>query len=222
MSDNRSIQERIAEVAAISKGGKRGLAERAEISESYLHRVIAGKSIPTLKPLLGIARAANVSLDWLVDGYGPRNWRDEVGWVGVYEDGIVRTTPEVVFSLRWLKRFHGIDGYADYVDFRVFYVKDESMSPAFKIGDQLLIDTRRNNSQKPGVYLVEVGRVPQIRRVEGVGKKKVKLLADNPKFEPTEISTSDSELFKVIGQVLWLGRIIGDHCDPSWLIKSPE
>lgn len=58
---------RIAQVAE-AVGGKKKLSELIDISEAHLYRYISGKSQPTVGPLLAIARAANVSIDWLVTG----------------------------------------------------------------------------------------------------------------------------------------------------------
>lgn len=63
------IGERISIVAEVV-GGKKTLADMAGISESQLHRYIAGASQPTLAPLIAIADAGGVSFDWLARGRG--------------------------------------------------------------------------------------------------------------------------------------------------------
>ncbi|MEG3640611.1 helix-turn-helix domain-containing protein [Magnetococcus sp. PR-3] len=66
-SQTSGLGLRIAQVAE-AVGGKKKLSEIIEISEAHLYRYISGKSQPTVGPLLAIAKAANVSMDWLVTG----------------------------------------------------------------------------------------------------------------------------------------------------------
>ena len=59
------------EIACDIAGGKKKLADMAGVSESQLHRYIAGTSQPTISPLVAIALAAGVRLEWLATGRLP-------------------------------------------------------------------------------------------------------------------------------------------------------
>jgi len=73
----KSTQEESSELGAriekISQlvGGKRALAEKADIKESQLYRYINGKNIPSVKVVVDIADAADVDAGWLATGDGP-------------------------------------------------------------------------------------------------------------------------------------------------------
>ncbi len=65
-----SLGGRINSVAS-RVGGKKNLAKMAGISESQLHRYISEKSQPTIEPLVALAEAACVSVEWLATGNFP-------------------------------------------------------------------------------------------------------------------------------------------------------
>lgn len=60
---------------AIGTESARSFAVRAGISDSTLRSILKGSS-PTLDSLVPIAKAANVSVDWLATGEGPRHRGD--------------------------------------------------------------------------------------------------------------------------------------------------
>ncbi|MGC1331032.1 helix-turn-helix domain-containing protein, partial [Pseudomonas sp.] len=61
------LGQRIADMAE-SLGGKRNLARQAGVHETQLYKYIRGGSAPSLAVCLAMARAAGVSLDWLIAG----------------------------------------------------------------------------------------------------------------------------------------------------------
>ena len=63
------IGTRISELSRLV-GGKKKLAEIASISESQLHRYVAGQSQPTIEPIAAMSHTTGVSLDWLATGKG--------------------------------------------------------------------------------------------------------------------------------------------------------
>ncbi|MCH7479732.1 MAG: helix-turn-helix domain-containing protein, partial [SAR324 cluster bacterium] len=60
----------------------------AGISESQLYRYIGGESSPTIEPLVQIARAAGVSLEWLATGYGSRRGGEAVAGMRKLEESL--------------------------------------------------------------------------------------------------------------------------------------
>lgn len=64
------LGERIAKVADIV-GGKRALAEKANVKESQLYRYIKGINIPSVHVVVEIAEAGDVDVSWLATGEGP-------------------------------------------------------------------------------------------------------------------------------------------------------
>ena len=70
------IGTRISEISSLI-GGKRELAKAANLSESQLHRIVAGESQVKLEPIVAMARAANVSISWLATGEGSMRLGDQ-------------------------------------------------------------------------------------------------------------------------------------------------
>jgi transcriptional regulator with XRE-family HTH domain len=52
-------------------GGKVALAKSAGLSESQLHRIVAGESQPKIEAVAAMAKAAGVSVGWLATGESP-------------------------------------------------------------------------------------------------------------------------------------------------------
>ncbi len=67
---DNGLGERI-EKAAQLVGGKRALAEKANIKESQLYRYINGKNVPSVFVMVDIAEAAEIDPGWLSTGIGP-------------------------------------------------------------------------------------------------------------------------------------------------------
>jgi len=63
--------ERLSE--AINERSLSTFARTADVSETVLRKYLDGKSTPNLERLLGIAKAANVTVQWLVTGSGPKH-----------------------------------------------------------------------------------------------------------------------------------------------------
>ena len=55
-------------VCAKTVGGKKRLSEKTGVSEAQLYRYIGGTSKPTVEPLVKIAQASGVGIEWLATG----------------------------------------------------------------------------------------------------------------------------------------------------------
>ncbi len=64
------LGRRIAKVADLL-GGKRVLAEKANIKESQLYRYLKGANIPSANVLVDIPKTGDVDVSWLATGDGP-------------------------------------------------------------------------------------------------------------------------------------------------------
>lgn len=86
---------------AIGEESARSFAMRAGISDSTLRSILKGTS-PTLDSLVPIARAADVSVDWLATGEGP-----------MYRDGLARgaaAVPSPSMAVRGVASVPALDG----------------------------------------------------------------------------------------------------------------
>lgn len=63
----KELGKRIAQVAD-KIGGKRKLAQKSGVKEPQIYRYISGVNLPTVNVLFSLAKAGDVSLDWLISG----------------------------------------------------------------------------------------------------------------------------------------------------------
>jgi len=61
-----TFPERLAQV--IGSSSVRGFARRAEVSDTFLRQCLSGRTEPTRTKLIAIARAGEVSVEWLATG----------------------------------------------------------------------------------------------------------------------------------------------------------
>jgi transcriptional regulator with XRE-family HTH domain len=71
---------------------KKKMSDAAGVSLSQLGRYISGESQPTIEPLVRMAEAAGVNLDWLATGRGSKLKAD----VALYEKYDVETLTEAI------------------------------------------------------------------------------------------------------------------------------
>ena len=78
VSENKinGMGSRISEISQLL-GSKKDLSKAAGISQAQLYRIIKGESQPTIGPLVAMAKAANVSIEWLITGV-------EIGESGIH------------------------------------------------------------------------------------------------------------------------------------------
>lgn len=70
--ESLALGQRLNELAELV-GGKKEMARLGGISEVQIYRYINGENIPSIRAISRLARAADVSINWLVNGIGPRD-----------------------------------------------------------------------------------------------------------------------------------------------------
>ncbi len=210
-----ALGERIGE-AAERVGGKRRLAQMAGVRESQLYRYIRGDNVPSALAAAALAEAAGVKLDWLIRGIGPleergaaamlaedhRPYSPMADWVVIPR---IRATaakpPLLAFHRDWLAEHHRkIEGLEQ------FQVEDDAMVPTFRPGDVVLIDTRSRRFPGAGLYLLELGGEPVIRRIATLPDGTLRLQCDNQAYLPVEVSEAEARALRVRGRVFWAGQ----------------
>lgn len=208
-------------VAALKGRPRKWLAERAEIPESTVSDYIA-RGIAKAGAAVGIARALNVSVDWLLTGKEPSIAGDlaedsEVIRIPAVKDLAASAGPGSViepfeltgeaapFPAPWLrKQFGQIDGL------KLIQVRGISMEPLIADGAWVLMDVNRKG-MSPGVYVVRLDDALQVKRLEWRNKNCVTLISQNPAMKPIELDLSgdgDPRDFAVIGRVLLTGNFV--------------
>jgi len=106
------------------------------------------------------------------------------------------------FSTTWIKR----ELNADPADLFQILVDDESMEPTLRPGDTLLLDRRAAKPDREGVYILKMGGVPLVKRLQILPGGIVKVVSDNPAYETFTIRLSDinGRDFAILGRVVWV------------------
>lgn len=214
---------------AITRDGSiADFARRSGISDSTLRSYTKGKgTLPSLEIAAQIARAANVSLDWIVNGdtIGFHEGDEGVGYVINMEeqanyvaitriDGVLPPiadgSPEqeellqiAAFRREWLSRMGVLPKFA-----RFFVVKGDAMAPTLVAGDGLLIDSGVDDVEEQGIYLIRADDRLMLKRIAPRIDGSLQILSDNPIYPPEVIPSSEATSLKIIGQVRWFGRSI--------------
>lgn len=219
----KDIGTRINEVSAII-GGKKEVAKVAGLSESQLHRIVAGDSQPKLEPIVAIARAANISLEWLATGEGPMrpdevregraNYSVEMGefalipgynvevaaGVGTFPGG-EESTRKLAFRHKWL-RYRGLKPE----NLVLVFAKGDSMEPTINDNNTLMIDTSNRELIDGHIYVIRTDGHLIVKRIQKLWNKGILLLSDNKEYREQQIEPNEADDLEVIGKVVWIGK----------------
>ncbi|EKV01603.1 putative transcriptional regulator [Leptolyngbya sp. PCC 7375] len=173
----------------------RGFARECGFSDTVLRQYLSGQSEPTRPVLLAIARAADVSLEWLAAGQGET---DVLAKKYIYKETLA-------FEAGWLKA----EFPNSFENLLLTQVKDESMKPTLYVGDLILVDTNVRDLDviDHGVYLLKLGDRLLIKRLQYWVDNTLQVLSDNPTYETLSIELSErpSDL-SIMGKVVWVGH----------------
>jgi phage repressor protein C with HTH and peptisase S24 domain len=219
----KDIGTRINEVSAII-GGKKEVAKVAGLSESQLHRIVAGDSQPKLEPIVAIARAANISLEWLATGEGPMrpdevregraNYSVEMGefalipgynvevaaGVGTFPGG-EESTRKLAFRHKWL-RYRNLKPE----NLVLVFAKGDSMEPTINDNNTLMIDTSNRELIDGHIYVIRTDGHLIVKRIQKLWNKGILLLSDNKEYREQQIEPNEADDLEVIGKVVWIGK----------------
>ncbi|MEM6256405.1 MAG: S24 family peptidase [Cyanobacteria bacterium P01_D01_bin.156] len=184
---------------AVGDKSIRGFARECGFSDTVLRQYLNGQSEPTRPVLLAIARAADVSLEWLAAGQtASENSTDILAQKYIYKETLA-------FEADWLKAQFP----TSFENLLLTQVKDESMEPTLNVGDLILVDTniRDLDAIDHGVYLLKLGDRLLIKRLQYWVDNTLQVLSDNPAYETFSIELSDRpSSLSIMGKVVWIGH----------------
>lgn len=92
-------------------------------------------------------------------------------------------------------------------DLNLIRVSGDSMEPTLRAGDVVLIDHRAQRPDREGIYILRMGDMLLVKRLQAMPGGQVRVVSDNPAFAPWDISLEKigSEV-SIIGRVVWSGR----------------
>lgn len=196
----------------------------AGISESQLHRYVAEQSQPTVDPLIAIARAGGVSVEWLATGEGPMRPEERQaappagGEIGVefvlvprYDveasaggGAVIERESEIgrlAFRKDWLRQ-KGLQAK----DAAVIRVKGDSMAPTIREGSLVLVDTRKERPKEDGIYVLMVDGHLMAKRLQlDLASGGLYIRSDNPAYREQHLTKEQASHLYIIGRVVWAG-----------------
>ncbi len=184
-SMQRGLADRIVEVRD-RLGGTRHLTEATGISQSYLSRLMnAVIDNPGSLQLIRIAQAGNVSVDYLLTGAAAEE-RVADSVADIHGQNLAYFDRSIFAAL-------GIQAN----ECRTFTIQNDALK-VYQPGDVLLVRLKCQTGD--GVYLVDFGGGPSVRRLAWLPGGLVDVISDN--YGSNKIPVAD---LNIIGRVVWAG-----------------
>ncbi|MCH7370744.1 MULTISPECIES: XRE family transcriptional regulator [Aeromonas] len=191
----------------VPAGSGRDFAKRAGIGYSTVHNYLQGVSSPTLENLVSLARAGNVSVEWLATGEEFR--------------GLTLALDREVENDRVLKiPFLNKDGFL-FLDYEAFLsiqekagrlaalqVDSDVMEPTFGVGSVLVIDQGQKELRDSKVVVMRKAGSYLYKRVQIVSEG-YSLISDNKQYNAVTITDESLCGFEVLGTVISILNILG-------------
>nr|WP_237938404.1 LexA family transcriptional regulator [Acetobacter senegalensis] len=160
--------------------------------------------------IASLARVCGVSLDWLAYGVGeeppPHQTPEEtpargghqavIPWLDNREDGLR-------ISKSWLARTFRQDGTA----LRLVSVIGDAMLPTLVENDLVILDTANQQIHGSGLFALAVDDSILIRRLERRLGGGLRVIADNDRYPPQDLTQDEASDLKIVGEVLWTGGV---------------
>lgn len=186
----------------VPAGSGRDFAKRAGIGYSTVHNYLQGVSSPTLENLVLLAKAGNVSVEWLATGEEFRGGALAVAQEA--ENGRVLKIPFIdkdEFLFLDSKAFPTLLGNAGRL--AALQVDSDVMEPTFGVGSVLVIDQGQKELRDSKVTVLRKAGSYLYKRVQIVSEG-YSLTSDNKKYN--EIVVTDESLctFEVMGETVFV------------------
>lgn len=214
----RRFSDKLKEV--IGDASVRGFAGRCGLSDAVLRSYLRGDTYPTLDRLDAIAAAAGVPISFFTnnsnqvqeptDNYGhecdfalvPRyNVQASAGpGSEVHSEQIV---DHLAFKRSWLTEMDLKAG-----SLALITAKGDSMVPTIKDGSLLLVDTRKEQSIRDGIYILRMDGALLAKRLQRLLDGGILVKSDNPAYKELKAEKDQLQLLDIIGRVVWAGGII--------------
>lgn len=177
--------------SVVQPGTGRAFAKKAGIGYSTLHNYLSATSSPTLDNLVLLAKAANVTIEWLASG-------KESGTSPSIEE--VTTIPFIGQTEPKLKLDSSLLNELDPISLVALRVDTDAMYPTFTAGSILLIDRDDQEILDNKIIVLQYKNGYISKRVQ-IAINEIILLSDNPLNLPISVSEEIKSDLKVVGTV---------------------
>lgn len=210
---------------ALSDESPHAFSKRSGIGDSTMRKYLEG-SMPGLDNLLAIAKAANVTLDWLAANKGPMRpgeFQKLVTGGGVPKDFVPvpkldirpsagpgslvtyeESEPDVyAFREEWLRRIGVNPRFA-----RLMVAKGDSMHDTISDGDLMIVDVSIREVINGAIHVLVYGGLVILKRLQVLRNGVLLLKSDNPRYRDEEVPLDEQPELIIEGRVLWAGGAI--------------
>lgn len=186
-------------------GGPKSLANMAGISESQLYRLISGESQGKIENIAAIARAGDVSIDWLAFGRESVAVNEGATPYDVahdYAPALNSVMQRLAFKREWIEG-KGLKN----TDLIVVKINDDAMSPTISPGWITLVDCRPANERPTtdGIYALMWDGQPRAKRLQPDLQGGVWVRNDNKAYTDQHMTKDQAADLHVIGRIIWIG-----------------
>ncbi|MFZ7342917.1 XRE family transcriptional regulator [Avibacterium volantium] len=223
-----SLSERLDYAMKMSGKTQAELGQDVGVSQTAIGKILSGK---TLNPryLLNLAKALNISAEWLATGNGDMALNPvEIHNVAIADDVLgtqldnyikidmydiklsagtgnlawfINDEDPVLLRKSWFRRYN-----INPDSCKAMYVKGSSMVPDLENGDTVIIDTDDIDIEDGEIYAVSYKQRLFIKRLVRT-ENGIQLISSAEGYEPIEIdeSVESSDTFRVLGKKVWRG-----------------
>lgn len=230
LSEGSGVKERLA--LLVGPEGQRAAARRWGLGFTTVQKYLQG-SMPSLDRAWTICRAEKVRLEWLATGDGPmREGLDPAetrypvsgaleppqaqGYVfvprfdvraaagpGLFNDHS-QVVDHLAFRATWVRRTLGVDPQ----HLVLITAVGDSMEPAIRDGDLLLVDTSVQRILDDAIYVIAKGEALVVKRLHQFFGGAIMIKGDNPLYPEETLQGDELEMLRVAGRVRWVGRMV--------------
>jgi len=218
-TDDRNLQLRLDEVLR-KFASVADLARLIGVSDNAIYKWLSGRGQPSVANLVALARAAEVSVEWLATGHeGAAAKRSTVrgtdhdgfAYVARYDvkgpgaRGEPLRSEQIVDYLAFKKEWVRSRLNADPRNLLLIEAVGDSMAPTLEDSDLLLVDLGEPRFRHDGIYVLRRENELAVKRLQRRPDGTLNIISDNPAYE-SAIVASDS--VHIIGRVIWAaGRL---------------
>lgn len=214
--EDAEFRSRLAQVLA-KFGSVAALARAIGVSNNAIYKWLQGDGQPNLSNLVGLSRAARVSIEWLATGRGVAAHRGAAapralgagytfmprfdarggarGRPGLINDQIVDS---LALSSEWVRtRLH-----TEPRNLLLLEIAGDSMAPTLNETDLAIVDLGEPRFRRDAIYVLRHADELAVRRLQHRPDGKLIIKSDNPAYEPV---IAARETIAIIGSVIWSG-----------------
>jgi phage repressor protein C with HTH and peptisase S24 domain len=218
-TDDRNLQVRLDEVLR-KFASVADLARVIGVSDNAIYKWLSGRGQPSVANLVALARAAEVSVEWLATGREDTGTKrptvrgtDQNGFAyvarydvkGPAARGGPLRSEQIVDYLAFKKEWVRSRLNADPRNLLLIEAVGDSMAPTLEESDLLLVDLGEPGFRHDGIYVLRRENELAVKRLQRRPDGTLNIISDNPAYESSVVA---SDSVRIIGRVIWgAGRL---------------